>query len=117
MKAVFTLLILSLIIIGCEEKVIAPLDEAPYEVSFKDDLQPYFTSDCTGCHKSASSPAGLNLSEGDAYESITTSGVIDQTNSKQSSLYLYVRDGHQGKQDKTKASEILRWINDGANDD
>lgn len=116
MKTLLKVLIISLVFLGCEEKVIEPLEAAPYEVYFSEHLEPFFDQSCTACHNSAGSPAGLNLKAGDSYESIKSAGVINLESPKESSLYQYVNNGHQGITDKTVASEILRWVMDGALD-
>jgi hypothetical protein len=116
MRTLFKLLIISVVLVGCEKKVIDPLDAAPYDVGFQEHLQPYFTESCISCHNSPGSAGSLNLKEGFAYESIISGGKVNVDSPKESVLYNYVNDGHQGLTDKTKASEILKWVMDGALD-
>ena len=117
MKTIFRILIVLVVFWGCEKKIIEDLPvEIPDNLTFSEHIQPFFTDNCTSCHKSSSSPGGLDLTEGLSYASITTGGKIDLENPKESSLYKYVKEGHQGYQDPVIAAYILAWVEQGALD-
>jgi hypothetical protein len=121
MKTIFRILIVLVVFWGCEKKIIEDLPvEIPDNLTFSEHIQPFFTGNCVDCHKSASSPGSLDLTEGNSFNSITSGGKINTTDAKESSLYIYVKDGHQkggpGIQDPTIAAYILAWVEQGALD-
>ncbi len=72
--------ILMIITTGCNKNITSPVFSSPAdtEVSFKNDVQPVFNSNCatSGCH-AGSQNNGLDLSEGNSYQQIVNVPSID----------------------------------------
>lgn len=92
-----------------------PYVDVPDEVSFSEDLIPYFETSCatSGCHDGSIPP---NLSEELAYTSLTIGGYIDLDIPEQSLLYTKIDVGGSMEQySTTRDTEmVLRWIEQGA---
>jgi len=115
------LLFLGIIISSCTYEKIKPVSELPQDVSFKNDLIPLFNQSCNivGCHSSGG--IAPDLSEENAYHSLTTiADMIDLENPEKSEIYVRMIDtqnpmpmsgvlSYQSKQ-------VLSWIKDGAKD-
>jgi hypothetical protein len=87
--------------------------------SFADEIQPIFTAKCTGCHPPVQ---GLDLTAGNAYNSINNSTYINLSAPDQSRIYTFpISDGHNissnGRNYSDKeAALVLKWIEEGALD-
>lgn len=84
--------------------------------SFVNDIEPIFAK-CTGCHPPIK---GLDLTEGNAYNSINNATYIDLANPEQSRIYTFpISAGHEissnGKNySSSEAALVLKWIEEGA---
>lgn len=95
----------------------------PDSVSFKRDLIPLFSGNCiaSGCH-SGGSPAGhLNLEPSLAYAQLSKSGsgYLNVANPTHSLLYSQLNSSSQpmpptGKMEVCKINLVLKWIEQGA---
>lgn len=92
-----------------------PYVDIPDEISFSENLIPYFETSCatSGCHDGSIRP---NLTEEVAYESIMLGGYVDLDIPDQSLLYTKIDVG--GSMEKFSTSQdtemVLRWIEQGA---
>lgn len=110
-------LILTMFLASCQWTTIEPVKpEIPDEpVSFSSVIQPVFTAKCTSCHPST---AGLDLSDGNAYEEINVAKYIDLTTPSESLIYTKPdpAGAHPGKYSINEAALVLKWIEEGAED-
>jgi len=83
-------------------------------VSFANNIQTIFTASCIFCHSGASPSAGLDLSEGNAYASISIPKYINLGTPNQSLIYTKPLSGHPGTYSATEAATVLKWIEEGA---
>lgn len=100
------------------EELIKPKVEIPDSVSFRINIIPIFNSSCntTGCHNKGGIPP--NLSERDAYTSLTFFGYVDpEIPAEENQLYEEIKTGSmkQYATDQDRAL-ILTWIEQGALD-
>lgn len=96
----------------------------PTTISFKNDVQPIFNENCitSGCH-SGNNPAGnLNLSSQVSFQNLidSQSGYLDLNTPKNSLLYTSMTSVNNpmppnGKLSNCKLDLILKWIEQGAN--
>ena len=102
---------------GCyyDQVYIAPEipDLGPDPVSFAAEIQPIFTAKCIACHPPT---RGLDLSEGNAYASINNATYINLGTPAESLIYTKPSPtgSHPGKYTTTEAALLLRWIEEGA---
>ena len=93
-----------------------PLPDIPMDVSFSEDLIPYFETSCAkaGCHNTGGIPP--DLTEDFAYLSLTGGGYINTDNPEQSLLYTKIAPG--GSMEIYSSSRdtnmVLVWIEEGA---
>jgi len=91
-------------------------DPIPEEVSFSEDLIPFFETSCAyaGCHNNGGIPP--DLTEDVAYVSLTNGGYIDTDNPPQSLLYTKIAEGGSMEKYSTPRDTqmVLKWIEDGA---
>lgn len=85
------------------------------EVSFKDQILPYFNASCnmSGCH----AKGGFNpdLSAENAYNVLTTKGWVDTTKPEDSKIYKSVLSGSMKSfSTATNNAILLKWIKEGA---
>lgn len=112
------LLIGMLLIASCEYEFIVPAEiDLPDEVSFMDDIVPIFNSDCntTGCH--VAGHFAVDLTPENAYQDLFNKGMIDVDNPAESSLYtklVEVGGTHDGRSTPTQQQLILKWLEEGA---
>jgi len=87
-----------------------PPDE---EISFDTQIQPIFTAKCIACHPPTRS---LDLTEGKAYASINNATYIDLGTPAESLIYTKPSPtgSHPGQYNTTEAALLLRWIEEGA---
>lgn len=124
MKKSGTLLIILLsgFVLACTYDTIAPEKvEVPENVSFSVDVIPIFDAEpescnSSGCHNTGGTPP--DLTEDNAYNSLTFFGYVNTDDPEQSLLYKKITvDGSMGKfaTDQERAI-ILKWIEQGALD-
>ena len=86
------------------------------DVSFSEDLIPYFETSCsiTNCHDTGGIPP--DLTEQFAYGSLTNGGYIDTDNPEQSLLYTKIAPGGSMERYSTPSDTqmVLQWIIEGA---
>ena len=90
-------------------------------VSFSATIVPIFTSSCSvsGCHSGSSPADGLDLTAGNAYQSLFGTGFVDTTLAATSNtLYVQVNTGAMpkglAKLSPLQIGNILAWIKQGA---
>ena len=109
---------------GCyyDQVYIAPvIPDLPDEpVSFAAEIQPVFTAKCVRCHSSGNPTAGLDLSEGNAYNNINKLPIVDKSTPAESLIYTKPdpagSEFHNTKYSTTEAAIVLKWIEEGAQD-
>ena len=91
-----------------------PPPPPPPAVSYADDVQPYFNSNCTGCHGGSNPQKGVDLT---SYQQVMAGGdggaIVIPENPDESVLVQQLEDGHRNQ----LASDIARirtWIQEGA---
>jgi len=129
MKNIFNILIICGIVLtfamltSCEKKYFVPGDEPIEDVSFSNDLQPFFDAKCISCHDGGGIP--LNLTSPGSYEALINGNpqsggeYIDETNPANSVLYTKIIPGGSMNQydvTPTNSETTLVWITEGAND-
>ena len=83
----------------------------PEEVSFVNDIQPFFNTKCTGCH--GNTPPNLEFP--DSYDNLINGGYIDINNPAESKLYKSIESGTmQSYSTPTQTAMVLKWIEQGA---
>jgi len=112
---VFTITLLT----SCEKKyfVAPPPPDPDIEISYSEDMQPYFDAKCTNCHDGTGIP--LDLTSPDSYDNlINDPDYIDTDNPENSELYTKVIPGGSMAQYATPAERdmTLLWIEQGAKD-
>lgn len=102
---------------SCKWETIEPVEvELPpidQPISFANDIQPIFNSKCTGCHPSM---GGLDLTAANSYNELINSGLVNTTTAAESEIYTKPdpHGNHSGKYSVTEAALLLRWIEEGA---
>ena len=103
---------------GCyyDQVYVAPEDIpdlGPDPVSFAAEIQPIFTAKCTTCHPPTKQ---LDLLEGNAYASINNTTYINSGTPAESLIYTKPAPtgSHSEKYTTTEAAIVLKWIEEGA---
>jgi hypothetical protein len=116
-SVVFKAMIFCIILTGfglysCEKYTYEPPGINPdKEYSFKDDVLPIFTQ-CAGCHPALSKP---DLSQTNAYKSLTEGGYVNTDNPADSKIIKKLDGGHAGLNSSSpEYIDILGWITQGA---
>jgi hypothetical protein len=86
-----------------------PGDPGYVEIKFGTQIQPIFTTSCTGCHNANRDP---DLREGLAYSALVPQ-YVTANNADASPLFIQLAGGHQGLA-TDKIALIKTWINQGA---
>ena len=97
------------------EPVVPPPDPED-TISFSQEIVPIWTEQgCTGCHNGGTPP---DLTPDNAYQSITSMGLVDTADAVSSKIYYYpLPDGnHFAKYTSAQAALVLGWIEQGALD-
>jgi hypothetical protein len=96
---------------SCEKEYYVPFP-TPEEVSFTQDVQPFFNAKCTNCHGNAAP----NLESPDSYTNLINGGYIDVDNPANSKLYTAIDIGGSmaGYATQEDRALILKWIEQGA---
>ncbi len=116
-RVLFCAVCFSLFFTSCEwvtiEPIVPDLPDPDEEISFSVDIQPIFTNKCVGCHPPT---RGLDLSDGNAYNSINNETFINSTTPSESLIYTKAdpNGSHSAKYSITEAALLLRWIEEGA---
>jgi hypothetical protein len=115
----FIVLVSIYTLFSCTKAKVENVCTIPATVSFQQDIQPIFNTNCatSGCH-AGTKPAGtLNLEASVAYENLTDpkSGYLDTVNPKASLLYTSMTSvtnpmPPNGKLSKCTSDRILKWI-------
>ena len=91
-------------------------DDIPEVVSLSEDLVPFFETSCakSGCHATGSVPP--DLTENNAYLSLTNGGYVNINIPDQSTIYTKINTGGTMEQFSTPRDTkvVLRWIEQGA---
>jgi hypothetical protein len=116
----FVFLIGMLIFASCAKDTLVPpaqiVINPNLKISFKDTIQPIFTSNCLGsCHSGTIAP---NLSVGQSYNSLKSGGYINTGSPAQSIIYTEMAPGGAMSNHCTadQAALVLAWIKQGALD-
>jgi len=115
-KQVFVAIILlfsATAFISCEKYTYDPPKLDPNkEISFKNDIVPIFTSNCS-CHVSGSQDPRLSSTK--AYDALTKGGYINTTTPTSSGIYTQIAAGHHSDGVSSLDRQmILQWIRQGA---
>jgi|APGre2960657468_1045069.scaffolds.fasta_scaffold70876_2 hypothetical protein len=104
---------------SCNKAKVEEVCVTPMSVSFKQDLQPIFNTNCatSACHAGTKAAGGLNLEASVSYANLmdTKSGYIDTFYPKASLLYTSMTSvtnpmPPMGKLSKCTTDLILKWI-------
>jgi len=108
------LVLLTTLNTGCYyDKVLPPKVET--EVSYANDMQPFFDASCTGCHNGTGVP--LNLLPDVSYDAIISGGYVNTDDASASNLYVKILPGASMETYASDAERAmtLAWIEQGAN--
>ncbi len=107
------LMILMAVNSGCFYDQVLPI-ELEGEISYSNDMQPYFDSKCVACHNGTGIP--LNLEASVSHNELMSGGYINTTNPSNSLLYTKIAPGGSMEQysSSTETAMTLKWIEQGA---
>jgi len=88
-------LLLVVLITSCEKAYLEPAKSVK-DVSYVNDMQPFFNAKCTSCHNGSGIP--LNLLENVSYDNLVNGGYIDTTKPENSKLYVKLLPGESMEQ-------------------
>ncbi len=95
---------------------VRPGEKPIVDVSFSEDLIPYFETSCAyaGCHNTGGIPP--DLTEEFAFTTLTNGDYIDTDNPEQSLLYTKIAEGGSMERYSTPRDTqmVLQWIIEGA---
>jgi len=114
---IISLLLISIGFSSCQWVTIEPVEvQIPDTgVSFATNIEPIFTNTgCTACHASGGAAATLPFTVGDAYNTLTTKGLINTSSPSASTIITFPKSGHGGGLLPADESLIIAWIEDGA---
>jgi len=104
---------------SCQYKfIVEPVTPPPNPgdtISFKTQIEPIFTDNsCTACHNG--SQQNPDLRTGNAYNSITSMGLVNTDDPESSILYVHPspNGNHYVKYSTSQAALVLQWIQQGA---
>ncbi len=108
---VFTLTFLS----SCEKAYLVPEEQGIENVSYSNDMQPFFDAKCTNCHNGSGIP--LNLTSPGSFDALINGNYIDTDNPANSELYTKIMPGESMSEfaSPTEREMTLVWIEEGAN--
>ena len=122
LKLLITVVVVSFLFSGCLYDFIAPEQAAPIPadqtVSFATDILPIFTTNnCISCHKSGGTAPNLTGTSSNVYSAIVP-GYVNTASPESSPIYDYpapTTSKHTWKKySANQAAYILKWIQDGA---
>jgi len=109
---------ISAALVSCTyEELIPPKVEVPDSVKFSVNIIPIFNSSCnnSGCHNKGGTPP--DLTEANAYVSLTYFGYVDTDDPESSIIYEKITTGSmKGNATDQDRALILEWIKQGALD-
>jgi len=107
---VFTLTFLS----SCEKAYLVPVEQGFENVSFSNEMQPFFDAKCITCHNGSGIP--LNLTSPGSYDALINGNYIDTDNPANSKLYTKILPGESMSEYASPAERemTLVWIEEGA---
>ncbi len=99
---------------GCYYDKVLPAEAPEGEISYTQDMQPFFDASCVSCHNGGGVP--LNLEASVSYAELIFGGYIDKANPKNSTLYEEINTGGDMEQYATdiERAMTLKWIEQGA---
>ncbi len=99
---------------SCEKEYVPTPVPPVGDVSYMNDMQPFFDAKCISCHNGGGIP--LNLEASVSYNEIQTGGYIDTNNASNSKLYTKIIPGGSMETyaTTTERSMTLLWIEQGA---
>ncbi len=113
-KALGTCLIIAMLFTtACQsDKVYPPQIEG--DVSYANDMQPFFNAMCTECHNGTGIP--LNLLADVSYDALFTGNYVDTTDASASVLYVKIvaPNSMESYASDVQRSMTLKWIEQGA---
>ncbi|MBM3419983.1 MAG: hypothetical protein FJY11_02495 [Bacteroidetes bacterium] len=111
-------LMVSVLLFSCEKYVFDPPELDPdEEVSFANDITPFFTSKCAGCHGGAINP---DLRAANSFAALVTDATpatryVNTVSPETSLIYTKLSAGsHATIATDIEKQKILKWIQDGA---
>ena len=115
-----SLIMLAVFTMGCyyDQVYVAPVITClpcDVPVSFAAEIKPIFTAKCIACHPPT---LNLDLTEGNAYASISVPKYINLGTPAESLIYTKPdpAGSHPAKYSTTEAAIVLKWIKEGAKD-
>jgi len=102
------------------DNVIEPAPPSPTDtVSFSQQIQPIFTSNCISCHKTGAQAP--DLTAGNAYTDIMNMNLVNTTSPESSTIYWHPSPDNPTahaweKYTANQAALVLIWIQQGAKD-
>lgn len=108
------------ILAGCYYDEVEVYDTLPQNVSFKNDVQPILTQNCTtsGCHDITPSHDPSMVPE-KSYDALTGGNYINTVQPEKSIIYLQISGGLMPPSGPISTNDqkiILAWITEGAKD-
>ena len=117
-KVLIPVIMLFILLMSCEydKKEEIKLDDLPDPIYFGEHIIPIFNTNCITCHNGSTPP---NLTEENAYFELTAGGYINVDNPEESKLYKKITGSGSMAQYASDLDRayILKWIEQGANDD
>jgi len=124
-KQAIALFFIFSMLMSCEYEFIEVAKPTPPDpndttkVSFSAEIEPIFsTAACTNCHSGSGGSAGLDLSAGNAYNSINSNGFVTPNDPENSEIYLTPNPtgSHFKQYTADQANLVYLWIYQGALD-
>jgi len=109
------LLLITIFASGCYYDQVLPV-EIEGDVSYSVTIQPIFDAKCVSCHNGGGIP--LDLSSGTSYDNLFSGNHINISDPANSLLYTKINTGGSMEPyaNDTDRATILKWIEQGAND-
>jgi len=97
---------------SCQYETIDPLEvSVDGDVSYAVDIAPVFDASCSGCHAGATDP---DLRADKSWSSLTSKSFVDPTDPEGSKLMIKLYAGHGVVLSALEIAQVLKWIEDGA---
>lgn len=99
---------------GCYYDKVLPEEAPEGDISYSEDIQPFFDASCISCHNGGGLP--LNLQASVSYAELIFGDYIDTADPDNSLLYTKINTGGSMEQYATdlERSMTLKWIKQGA---
>jgi hypothetical protein len=118
---IFVLLLFFAVLSSCKyDNIVEPAPPSPTDsVSFSQQIQPIFNSNCVSCHKAGAQAP--DLSAGTAYTSIMNANLVNTASPESSIIYWHPNPDNTSahtweKYTANQAALVLIWIQQGAKD-